>query len=175
MQRFFSDLNSENVSNIWGRVGGNILNSPSNYVGHFFDYSSSQYCRLQFYFVDSQPNFIYMRKMVEDEQPFFNWKQIYPDYSDIALAISGYIIFTNGLIIQYGNKTTTFHSGFQDIHLSISFLNSFVYTVNFKNDIYIPIKLNQNLSTLEFIPCKISDGTEIYTGTYQVFYIAIGS
>jgi len=30
-----------------------------------------------------------------------NWVQIYPDYSDISLAESGYIIFYNGLILQW--------------------------------------------------------------------------
>ena len=92
-----------------------------------------------------------------------------------SLNNNGYISYASGLIIQYVEKTTVLHNGFQDIYLSINFLNSFVYTVNFKNDAYIPKNLNQNLSTLEFIPIKISDGTEIYTGTYQVFYIAIGS
>ena len=120
-------------------------------------------------------NWGHIYKRIFNWHSWTNFIKIYPDYSSISLRINGYVIFTNGLIIQYGDKTTTFHDGFQDIHLSISFLNSFIYTVNFKNDAYIPIRLTQNLSTLEFIPSKISDGTGIYTGTYQVFYIAIGS
>ena len=31
-----------------------------------------------------------------------NWTRIYPDYSNISLRVNGYIVFNNGLILQWG-------------------------------------------------------------------------
>lgn len=39
------------------------------------------------------------------------WRKIYPDYSNISLQINGYVVFTNGLILQWGWFSDTNWSG----------------------------------------------------------------
>lgn len=71
-------------------------NMPIDSDGFIFSYSNNADRKVQFFYTYNQ---LYERSQYTDTCG--NWKQIYPDYLDISLQTNGYIVFTNGLILQW--------------------------------------------------------------------------
>ena len=55
----------------------------------------------QIYIPDNGYTIFY--RYIYDSSSWSDWKQIFPDYSSLSLVINGYIVFANGLIIQWMN------------------------------------------------------------------------
>jgi hypothetical protein len=64
-------------------------------------------------------NWGHIYKRIFNWHSWTNFIRIYPDYSQISLAINGYIIFINGLIMQWGTASFL-EDGYVNIY-SISF------------------------------------------------------
>lgn len=67
-------------------------------------------------------------RYIYDSSTWSDWQRIYPDYTSISLQNIGYIIFTNGLILQWTqgtyNKTTANSKySYYQVQLPISFPN----------------------------------------------------
>ena len=76
----------------------------------------------QIFFPDNLDN-IYIRSY-HTSIGWSNWMQIYPDYSDINLVENGYIIFHNGLILQWDSATIQTQS-YKNLEILQSFPISF--------------------------------------------------
>ena len=105
MQNYFTDLNSNEISNKIGRFSSRVDNVPfSTGGGFFFDYSSSTYRRLQLFDridLDGSHSLFIRRLELDDNNSWYPWIQIYPDYFNQNLTEYGYIVYCNGLIVQW--------------------------------------------------------------------------
>ena len=102
VNNYYSDAND--LQNVYGRIAGipAINNVPmiNNIIsGYIFDFSAHPYRNFQIYFHLNEKYKIFIR--TRNNQGFSNWEQIYPDYSSKSLTVTGYIIFNNGLILQW--------------------------------------------------------------------------
>lgn len=71
---------------------------------------------------------IWIRKSFDKGQNisvYTDWKQIYPDYTDISLN-NGFIVFNNGLILQWGNGGVTGESVSSSFPIAFTIYPSFV-------------------------------------------------
>ncbi len=142
MQNYFTDLNSKDISNKFGRFSAIVSNFPdeSLYNIHaggafFFDYSSSTDRRLQLIFTN-KPNKTFIRKFVTVE--WNDWEQIYPDYTNINSRRNGYIKFSNNLILQWGEIIIN-STSYGETTLSIQFPNIVpIIIVGCTNGIEVP-------------------------------------
>ena len=73
-------------------------NQPTTEWGYLFVQKYDDKRIIQTY-IQSENNNIFLRKYFEYE--WQNWKQIYPDYKSKLFQNTGYICFTNGLIIMW--------------------------------------------------------------------------
>ena len=104
MQNYVTDLNSNEASNKIGRFSAIVDNAPLANSGFFFDYSSSTYRRLQLFDrVDMNGSHsLFIRRLeVDDNNSWYPWTQLYPDYSNQLFTEHGYIVYVNGLIVQW--------------------------------------------------------------------------
>lgn len=90
-----------------------IINGNSAYVISLNGYSSNNIllteAKTQFCISRADHN-IYMRHIWEVNS-WSHWRKIYPDYSNISLQTNGYIVFTNGLVLQWGWLSSTNWNG----------------------------------------------------------------
>lgn len=81
------------------------LNIPEfSYGGNLIQFSNDADLTNQLWINNLTPS-VYIRAMNASGQSIGTWKQwkrIYPDYSNISLRVNGYIVFNNGLILQWG-------------------------------------------------------------------------
>ena len=102
VNHYYSDAND--LQNVYGRIAGTstINNVPivNNVIsGYIFDFSAHPYRNFQLYFHLNETYKIFIR--TRNDLGFSDWEQIYPDYSNISLQTNGYIVFTNGFILQW--------------------------------------------------------------------------
>ena len=121
---YYSDAN--NLQNIYGRIAGTptINNVPTvnNIVsGYIFDFSSHHYRNFQIYFHLNEIYKIFIRN--HNDQGFLDWEQIYPDYSSISLQTNGYIVFNNGLILQWTRGSIATGESSVDVETPIAYPN----------------------------------------------------
>lgn len=97
------DLNDLTTNNTYIINNSNCVNYPPNNfkLGKLLVQKSIYGIRQVFFNDDS--NITYTRNCYADINNWSDWKQIYPDYLSRLFDFNGYIIFTNGLIIQWGD------------------------------------------------------------------------
>ena len=78
---------------------------------------------------------------------YYDWKQIYPDYSNKEFSNRGYIVFTNGLIIQWDDYYNNNESSIE-ITLPINFnITNYKYMLSLGAD-YYPVYLTARTRTI---------------------------
>ena len=111
-------------------------NSPFTGVGtlivmrSMYDIHSECITQLAF----GHQNILYFR--IKHLDTWRDWQQIYPDYSSLSLALNGYIIFTNGLIIQWFNILIDAAVGAEFSQDDKWTQYRFYYNFNFPNNTY---------------------------------------
>lgn len=88
----------------------------------------------------NKSNKIWIRKAFnsngQNMSVYTKWEQIYPDYSNLSLALNGYIIFTNGLIIQWLNILIDAAVGAEISQDNMWTKYLYYYNFNFPNNTY---------------------------------------